>query len=164
MGPKDIIRGVAKSNDFIVNTYLADLSDADLLTRPVEGANHIAWQLGHLIQAEQSLLKDASASAKPIELPAGWDKLHSADGGRVNPPAGYATKADYLALYKKSRENVLKALDATSEADLAKPTQGRLAQFAPTIADMFVLIANHPMMHVGQWVVLRRKLGKPVVI
>ena len=55
-------------------------------------------------------------------------------------------------------------LDGVPEADLAKPTQGRLARIAPTIADVFLLWANHPMMHVGQWAVVRRKLGKPVVI
>ena len=164
MGPKDVIRSVAKSNDFMVNAYLADFSDADLLVRPVREAHHVAWQLGHLIKSEQSLLKTAAPSAAPIELPAGWDKQYSPESGGASPPVGFATKAEYLALYQRSRANFLKALDAASAADLEKPTQGRLAPIAPTIADMFILIANHPMMHVGQWVVVRRKLGKPVVI
>jgi hypothetical protein len=164
MGPKEMIRRVARSNDFIVNTYLVDFSDADLLVRPVEGAHHVAWQLGHLIQSEQSLLKSAAPSATPIELPAGWESAHSKEGACVNPPTGYATKAEYLALYERSRANVSKVLEALPEADLEKPTEGRLARIAPTSADMFLLIANHPMMHVGQWVVVRRKLGKPVVI
>ena len=38
---------------FVINNSLGDLSDADLLVRPVEGANHIAWQIGHLIVAER---------------------------------------------------------------------------------------------------------------
>src|SRR5262245_51284790 len=160
MDSKDMIRKVAASNDFIVNAYLADFSDADLLVRPVPEAHHVAWQLGHLILAEQALLKSAAPSAAPIELRAGWDKQYTPETGRTNPPAGFATKADYLALYQRSRANVLKALDSAAEADLAAPTQGRLARIAPTALDMFLLIANHPMMHVGQWVVVRRKLGK----
>jgi hypothetical protein len=164
MNAKDLIRRVAQSNDFIVSAYLADFSDADLLVRPVEQAHHVAWQLGHLIQAEQSLLKSAAPSAPTIELPAGWDKQYSAESGKVSPPTGFATKSEYLALYQRSRANFLKALDAATDADFERPTQGRLARVAPTTADMFLLIANHPMMHVGQWVVVRRKLGKPVVI
>src|SRR5438046_2446323 len=117
MGPKDMIRRVAQSNDAVVNAYLADFSDTDLLVRPVEQAHHVAWQLGHLIQSEQSLLKTAAPSALPIELPAGWDKQYTAETAGVNPPAGFATKAEYLALYQRSRANVMKALADFPDAD-----------------------------------------------
>ena len=52
-------------------------------------------------------------------------------------------------------------LETLPEADLDKPTGWEMA---PTVGALFVLIANHPMMHAGQFVVVRRKLGKPVVI
>ena len=42
--------------------YLSDLTDADLLVRPVPGANHIAWQLGHLIQAENWMVMAPSGA------------------------------------------------------------------------------------------------------
>ncbi len=35
-----------------VNGTLRDFSDADFYTRPCPGANHAAWQIGHLIAAE----------------------------------------------------------------------------------------------------------------
>ena len=38
----------------------ADLSDADLLVRPAPSANHIAWQLGHLIASERNLVEAAA--------------------------------------------------------------------------------------------------------
>jgi hypothetical protein len=34
----------------------------------------------------------------------------------------------------------------------------------PTMASMFILTATHPLMHAGQFVPVRRALGKPVVI
>jgi len=49
MTAKDAIKELFKGNASIMDTYLADLSDADLLVRPVPAANHAAWQLGHLI-------------------------------------------------------------------------------------------------------------------
>jgi uncharacterized damage-inducible protein DinB len=55
-------------------------------------------------------------------------------------------------------------VSAMSDADLDRPNTGRLAKFAPTLAALIVLIANHTLMHGGQAVVLRRKLGKPILI
>ena len=52
MNAKDVLRLDLKANHAILTNYLSDLSDADLLVRPAPGANHIAWQLGHLIVAE----------------------------------------------------------------------------------------------------------------
>ena len=141
MGPKDVIRHVFKSNDNMLNSYLSDLSDADLLLRPVPGSNHIAWQLGHLISAEQSLLKYIPGTT-PIELPAGWAEKYSADSSRSDSASGFLTKAQYLDMYQKSRANAVKNLDSFAEADLEKPTTGRLAQFAPTAGHMFIQIGR----------------------
>ena len=38
-----------------------------------------------------------------------------------------------------------------------------MAKFAPTVGAMLLLNANHTMMHAGQFTVVRRKLGKPVL-
>ena len=35
--------------------------------------------------------------------------------------------------------------------------------FTPTLGALIILIANHTMMHAGQFTVVRRKLGKPVI-
>jgi hypothetical protein len=163
MGPKDVIRGIFQTNDYILGAFLQDLSDADLLVRPAPGANHIAWQIGHLIQSEQGLLKDIPG-CKPMELPAGWATQYSKDASHKDPPTGYLTTAQSLDLYKKSRENALKNLDAFPEANLDKKTEGSMADFASTLGAMFALVANHTMMHVGQFAVVRRKLGKPIVM
>ena len=44
-------------SDFIIKSYLDDLSDADLRLRPVEGMHPIALQLGHLIVAERMFME-----------------------------------------------------------------------------------------------------------
>jgi uncharacterized damage-inducible protein DinB len=161
MGPKDVIRQLFKSNDFLVETYLRDFSDAELLNRPVPGANHIAWQLGHLINSEQGLLK-AIPGCTGVALPAGWAEQYTKQTAAKD--SGFLTKTEYLDHYQKSRANSVKNLEAFAEGDLEKATVGRMADFAPTLAHLWVLVANHPMMHIGQFVVMRRKLGKPVII
>jgi uncharacterized damage-inducible protein DinB len=76
----------------------------------------------------------------------------------------FRTKAEYLELYDKTRDASIAALDQLSDAQLDEPSPESLRAFCPTVGDTFVLIANHPMMHVGQLVPVRRQLGKPVKI
>lgn len=163
MTAKDAIKSVFKSNFYVLNQYISDLSDAEMLIRPVPGANHAAWQVGHLITAEINLLSSVPGGS-PLELPSGFAERHGKETAAVEPPKNFLTKAEYLSVFKKVREQTLAKLDKLPDADLDKPNSGRLAQFAPTIGDLFLLTANHQLMHGGQLAVLRRKLGKPVLI
>jgi len=162
MNAKDAIRYQLTATSGMVGMFLADLSDADLLTRPAPKANHIAWQLGHLINSERGLAASIPGAAYP-DLPAGFAERHSNDTAHVDPPTGFGTKAEYLDLHNKTRAATLAALDNLPDADLDKATTGRMASFAPTIGALFLLISNHDMMHAGQFTVARRKLGKPVL-
>jgi hypothetical protein len=142
---------------------VSDLSDADLLVRPAPGANHIAWQLGHLIAAERSLLAPELPGAAYPELPVGWNDQHGKSMAAVEPAKGFATKAEYLNQFAKMREATLAALAKLSDADLDKPVSGNMKKFAPTLGALLMLQSNHTLMHAGQFTVVRRKLGKPVI-
>src|SRR5262245_59434635 len=72
MNAKDAIKFALESNQNMIGMYLSDLSDADLLVRPTAGANHIAWQLGHLIIAEVNFFLPKVPGAKPAALPPGF--------------------------------------------------------------------------------------------
>jgi hypothetical protein len=148
---------------FIFMTYLSDLSDADLLVRPVPEANHAAWQLGHLISAEVQLGSPIPGVSYP-PLPPGFAEQHSKETASQADGKGFLTKAAYLDLLGRVRGATVAAVAAMSDADLDKPNAGRMAQFAPTIGALVVLIANHTLMHGGQVAVLRRKLGKPILL
>jgi hypothetical protein len=65
MNAKDAIRTALTSTQNLLSWYVSDLADADLLVRPVPNANHIAWQLGHLISAEIQLLGQLPGAAYP---------------------------------------------------------------------------------------------------
>ena len=69
-----------------------------------------------------------------------------------------------MVLSKQMREATKAVLAKLTDADLDRPSTGKMAKFTPRLADMFILVANHTMMHAGQFTVVRRKLGKPVVI
>ena len=61
------------------------------------------------------------------------------------------------------RGATLALVDVLSEADLDSPSTGNIAKFAPTYGALLLLVSNHTLMHTGQFTVVRRKLGKPVL-
>jgi hypothetical protein len=162
MRATDVIQTALDSAHRFLEWYLSDLSDADLLVRPVPEANHIAWQVGHLINSEQGMIKSEFPDAPFPALPAGFAEQHAKE--TASSDTGFLTKAEYLEWSKKTRAVTKTILESLSDADLDRPCTGRLAKFTPKVVNLFMLAANHPMMHVGQFTVVRRKLGKPVLI
>jgi len=148
--------------DHCMLTYLKDINEHELFLRPGKGCNHLAWQLGHLIQSEQMILNQIRPNSG-IELPAGFKEMHSKENVSIDDPGKFCKREVYLDLYKKSRQNVKSVLSQMTVEEFDKPSPKGWDQF-PSIGAMVNLIVNHPMMHVGQFVVVRRQLGKPVVI
>ena len=157
------IRTALKSSHQLLTWFVGDLSDADLLVRPVAGANHIAWQIGHLILSERGMGAELPGITYP-ELPAGFAAQHGKETAMTDPPVGFASRAEYVELFTAVRNATIAALDKLTEADLDRPTQGRMAPFAPTLGALLLLVSNHSLMHAGQFSVVRRKLGKPILM
>ena len=163
MTSQSAIHSSAKLSDTVVGSYLSDLEDPDLMTRPGTGCNHLAWQLGHLISSEVHLL-DSIAPGKAIQLPDGFAEAHNKDSTASDDAEAFLGKEAYLELYHQVRESTLNALNEATEPELQAAAPESFRGFCPTVLDMYVLIAAHPMMHAGQFAVVRRKLGKPVVM
>jgi hypothetical protein len=148
---------------FVLKQYVSDLSDAELMQRPGPGCNHIAWQLGHLISSEVSLMNIIKPGSG-AELPAGFAEKHSKETAGSDDAAKFCTKQEYLDLYDKVRESSWKTIQTLTDADLDQPGPERMRAVFPKISNMVTLVGLHPLMHAGQLVPLRRKLGKPVLI
>jgi hypothetical protein len=157
----EVIQTALKGTQFVLNMYLSDLGDADLLVRTSPNANHIAWQLGHLIAGEPMLVRMILPDAKYPALPDGFNEKYGKDGAKND--TGFLSKNAYLELFHSVREATINHVGKLSDADLDKPTTGQMAQFAPNWGAMLVLISNHTLMHAGQITSVRRKQGKPVL-
>src|ERR1700722_14156997 len=118
-----------ESTHHLVKWYVSDLSDADLLTRPAPGANHIAWQLGHLIAGQKLIVNSEVPSAGFPELPAGFAEKHDTKKTSDDGPKGFATKDVYVDLIDKSHQATIAALKGLSDADLDRPTTGPMAKY-----------------------------------
>ncbi|MDB4664696.1 DinB family protein [bacterium] len=157
------IHSSAKLSDTVIASYISDLEDADLLTRPGAGCNHLAWQLGHLISSEVQLL-ESIAPGKGFALPDGFSEAHAKAANGVDDAKAFRTKQEYLDLYTDVRQASGAALNNATAAELDEDAPETFRAFCPTVLDMYVLIAAHPMMHAGQFAVVRRQLGKPVLM
>jgi uncharacterized damage-inducible protein DinB len=163
MNAKDALRANMDMGLLVLTTYVSDLSDADLLRRPAPECNHLAWQLGHLITSEANLV-NAVCPGKGGELPAGFAEQHARENVGSDDPTKFRTKQEYLDAFQQVRAATIKALEELPEAELDAPSPESFRKRFPTVASIFTLIAGHPLMHAGQFVVVRRQLGKPVLI
>lgn len=146
----------------LVKSYIDDLNDDDLHIRPVPGANTIAWQLGHLIVSENRMMNESTAGQMP-PLPEGFAARYTNETAAISDPTAFDSKQEYLRLMNEQRNGTLAALQKQTDQSLDAPAPEQMREFAPTIGAMFGLQANHWLMHTGQWVVVRRKLGrKPI--
>lgn len=157
MNVKDALKLAIDSSNMISMGYLEDLSDQELFHRPAKEANHINWQLGHLIASENVMGNQAIPNSMP-PLPAGFAEKYTKETSKSDDPKKFCTKAELLAEFKKQRAAVYAALAKVSEADLDKPTG---VDYAKTVGAMFNLHGGHWLMHAGQWAVIRRQLGRP---
>jgi hypothetical protein len=157
---KDSIRSALNVADFMVQGYLADITPTEMVMRPAPEANHIAWQIGHLITSERHLVEAAVPGSMP-ELPAGFTDRHRREGQVSDNAADYLSKDEYLQLAKTIRAATLQALDQCNESDFDKPVTARVPPFVKRAGDCFATIGPHWTLHAGQWVVVRRMLGRP---
>jgi hypothetical protein len=147
----------------LIPLLIADLSDADLLVRPLPHANHIAWQLGHLILQERNLIGSQDLGVKYPELPPGFEEQHSDAAAAMEPPSGFLSKSEYLDLLTKTHHATLATLEGLSDADLDRPVKGNPGIKAPNLGDLFLSISGNQGFHQGQFAIIRRKLGRPVL-
>lgn len=156
MNAKEAIKLVINDGRMISMSYIEDLTDEELLRRPAKGANHINWQLGHLIEAENQMINTAVPGSMP-PLPAGFKEKYAKETATSDNAAAFLKKAELVKAFEEQRAATLAALDRQTEADLDKPTG---VDYAPTAGAMFAMQGTHWVMHAGQWAVVRRQLGR----
>ena len=159
MDLKDAVRTTFATADLLTQAYLADLTPQEMLTRTVPAANHVAWQLGHLIASERMLVEAGVPGSMP-PLPAGFAERHTKDTARSDNPADFLSKDEYFKIAQDVRAATLAVMEKLSAAEFDKPVTGRVPPFVKRVGDAFLTAGTHWIMHSGQWVVLRRKLGR----
>src|SRR5215211_5035835 len=139
MNVKDALKMTIDSSNMISMGYLKDLTDQEMFHRPCKGANHINWQVGHLIAAENQMGNQAIPGSMP-PLPAGFADKYAKETSTSDDPKAFCTKAELMKAFETQRAAVFAALEKTNEADLDKATG---VDYAPTVGAMFNLHGAH---------------------
>ena len=74
--------------------------------------------------------------------------------------SAFCTKDAYQKLMEEQRAATLALLDRLSDEELEKPAPEDIQMFGATVGAVIAGQSSHWMMHVGQWVIVRRQLGK----
>jgi len=152
-----LAKGLAGNFEFL-KTTLADFSDADMMFRPAKTANHAIWQMGHLANSVRGMVTTCDPSvAFPFEDDARFGKSKAS----FDDAAFFPNKAELLSRWNQAMDIAAAWVAKLSDADFAKPTPERMQRFAPTVGSVAILLGSHPYMHLGQFQVTRRALGKP---
>jgi len=162
MTGREAIKSALEGTRKILEWFVKDFSDEDLLVRPLPNANHAAWQIGNVISGDVYFVQFEVPTAKMPELPAGFMEQHGPEG--ASKDTGFLTKQEYLDLFAQVRAGTIAALMSLADDDLDKPSSEKMRPFSPTVGSVFQLASDHTLMHAGQFSVIRRKLGKPILM
>jgi hypothetical protein len=157
MTPQDAIRDAISTGEFICLGYLQDLTDAELLHRPAPGANHILWQLGHLIASEHRMLEIVKPGSMPA-LPSGFADRYKKETAGSDNPADFDSRETLMQTFRAQRDGTLRVLSQITAEDLDRPSG---VSYAATVCALLNMQSVHWLMHAGQWAVTRRQLGRP---
>src|SRR5262245_8826536 len=147
MNTREAIKLAIDFGDMVSQSYLKDLTDKEMLHRPCPGANHINWQVGHLISAENMMMSKAVPGSMP-PLRAGFAEKYTKDTSTSDDPNAFLKKDELLRVYKQQRAATLAALEKTPDEKLDGPSG---FDFMPTVGGIFSMQGSHWLMHAGQW-------------
>jgi DinB superfamily len=145
----------------MIDMFLKDFSDTDMLFRPAKTANHAIWQMGHLANSVRGMVTGCDPS---VAFPFEDDTRFGKSKASIDDPAFFPNKAELVGRFDQAMDTAAAWVAKLSDAELAKPSPQRMQAFAPTVANVAILLASHPFMHIGQFTVTRRALGKPILM
>ena len=156
---KNLLRQSIEMGHFVTRAYVEDLTDAQLLRAfGAGGESHRLATRPHDRQRAGDARRAGAAGAGPAR---GFAAAYTRETAASDDPAKFATKAQYLALMDQMKAASLAAVEATPEGELDTPGPESMREYAPTVGAVLMLLGTHWLMHAGQFVPIRRKLGKP---
>ncbi len=130
-----------------------------LCHRPVPGANHAAWVMGHLASADNYFA--TTLGERESVLDKSWDELFGMGSEVKDDPSAYPSLDDLKAGLERARQALIETFKSMDEQKLQSPTPEDWRNFAPTYAAVMPSVAFHEGFHAGQLSAVRRSLGLP---
>ncbi len=148
------IRETYRFNSELVSLGLEDLGQEDAIRRWKNGeGSSIAYLAGHLSSSRYGILKTLGAAS---ENP--YKELYGAGAGS-REGAAYPPLAELAAGWNETAGKLHVALDALTDEDASRPSEGSYPTADKTLRGQLAFIAWHESYHVGQIGILRTEMG-----
>lgn len=162
MDIRDALITNLKTAAMVCGTYLDDLTDQEAMQRPHPKCNHVNWQVGHLVDSEHKM---ATACGGDLpSLPAGFSDRYAKTSATSDDASDFLPLSELKAIAAQQHEAILKIVAGMSNEDFDKPGPENMKSYAPNLGALVSMMGAHWMMHAGQFVVVRRQLGREIVI
>ncbi len=163
MKTSEAIKNTYQTAQMVCGAYLSDLTDEEAMRRPHAGCNHINWQVGHIIASENKMGKSVVPGGLP-ELPEGFAAKYAKETATSDNAADFVPFSELLAIAKTQGDAVTAMIDGMSEDQFDHPGPEEMKAYASNLGELCNMMGSHWMMHAGQWVILRRELGREIAI
>lgn len=103
----------------------------------------------------------------PESVPAlrdGFAEKYTKENASNDNAEEFVAKDKLMELSKSQRVAIKATLAGLSAEELIAASTESFQSYAPTVGAVFSMIGSHWLMNAGQWVVLRRELGREIVI
>jgi uncharacterized damage-inducible protein DinB len=137
------------------------LDPADWFRIPPAGVSHVAWQVGHLTNAQYRLVLLRLRGEQPADkelFPEEFPRLFGINSKPEPDPALYPSADTIRAVFDRVHARVLEEVARCDPATLDQPINPPQSQAKTKLAVLF-WCAAHEMVHAGQIGLLRRQLG-----
>jgi hypothetical protein len=144
----------------MIENMCKELTPAEMLHRPCDGANCAAWILGHLTAADHRFLTALGEQDVPA-LPEGF-AARFATKGEAPKAKEFGDVSGLLAIFLQMRDRLIAATERTSAENLAEAVDLGSPRIKKK-GEMLALAGFHSGLHAGHLSTIRRSLGKPAL-
>ena len=127
--------------------------------KPVDGANHALWVLGHLAVTEDWFASTLANRESVIDE--SWGPLFGMKSEPSDDPTIYPSIDEIKSALERARQSLLTGFESLDEQQLQGPVPEELEGFAPNVGGAAYTLAWHEGFHAGQLSAVRRSLGLP---
>lgn len=159
----EAIKNNYQTAQMVCGAYLSDLTDTEAMQRPHADCNHVNWQVGHIIASENKMGNAVVAGGIPA-LPEGFAEKYGKETAASDNAADFVPFSELLAIAKSQGDAVVEMIEGLPDEQFDKPGPEEMQAYASNLGALCNMMGSHWMMHAGQWVIVRRQLGREIVI
>jgi DinB superfamily len=159
----NVIAAAAARSLQYLREAVADFMVEEFVFRPAPNANHALWQLGHLAVSEDEMVSELLATPERMTSEI-FQVAFQRDRARENDVHAFPTPQQALTVLGDVRARSCRWIESLASGGGSDPGPLRMRGYLPTADDVVLAIPEHAAMHLGQIQVIRRCLGKSMLM